>query len=81
MELERVISSKGQVVVPKYARKRLGFKPGSEIVFEIENDKLVIKKKMSAKKFVEDFAKVPKKIKGLSAKKIKRILEEEYEIP
>ncbi len=81
MELERTISEKGQVVIPKDAREKLGLKAGSEIVFEVEGDVILIRKKLSPKEFLEEFANVPKRVRGLNAKKIKRILEEEYEIP
>jgi len=81
MELERSVGSKGQVVIPMDVRKKMGIKPGSDVVFEVEDNKIVIKRKMTPKEIVEDFANVPKKVKGLNAKKIKAILEEEYEIP
>lgn len=81
MEIERTVSEKGQVVIPKDVRKKLGIKSGSDIVFEIEGDKIIIKKKMSPTEFVEDFGRVPKRLKkAISAKEIRRILDEEYEI-
>lgn len=81
MEMERTVSTKGQIVIPKDARKRLGLKPGSEIIFEVEGDELVIKRKLTPQEIIDDFGNVPKKIKGLTAKRIKKILEEEHEIP
>ncbi len=79
MELERIVGPKGQVVIPMDVRKKVGIKPGSDVVFEVIDSKIVIKKKMSPKEFVEDFGNVPKKIKGLNTKKIKAILEAEYD--
>ena len=80
MELERSVGPKGQVVIPMDVRNKVGIKPGSDVVFEVEDNRIIIKKKLSAKEIVEDFADVPKKVKGLNAQKIKTILEEEYEI-
>ncbi|MDE1768408.1 MAG: AbrB/MazE/SpoVT family DNA-binding domain-containing protein [Candidatus Micrarchaeota archaeon] len=79
MELERIVGPKGQVVIPIDVRKKAGIKPGSDVVFEVIDSKIIIKKKMSPKEFVDDFGNVPKKVKGLNAKKIKAILEEEYD--
>ncbi len=81
MELERTISIKGQIVIPKDARKKAGIKPGTKVTFEVEDDKIIIKRKLTAKEIVEDFADVPKKIKGLDIAKIKKLLDDEYEVP
>lgn len=81
MEFERTISTKGQVVVPRDVRRKLGLKAGSEIIFELENDRIIIKKKISPTEFIDNFARTPKKIKGLNIKKIKRIISEQYEVP
>lgn len=45
MELERTISEKGQVVIPKDMRKQLGLKPGSEILFEVNGKSVIIRPK------------------------------------
>ena len=36
MNIKRVMGEKGQVVVPKDIREHLGIRPGSEVVFEVE---------------------------------------------
>lgn len=38
------ITSKGQTTIPAALRKELGLHPGDEIVFQIEDDTLIIKK-------------------------------------
>jgi AbrB family looped-hinge helix DNA binding protein len=82
MELERTISTKGQIVVPKDVRDQLGLKPGSEIVFEINGDTAVIRAKTKSKDFVEEFAAItPKKLKTISVREIKSILDEQYDLP
>lgn len=82
MQMERTISTKSQIVIPKDVMKKAGLKPRSKIVFDVENGKITIKKSMSAKEFVDDLLNVPKRLKKtLSAQEIKRIIEEEYEIP
>jgi AbrB family looped-hinge helix DNA binding protein len=82
MELERTISTKGQIVLPKDVRDQLGLKPGSEIVFEISGNTIVIRAKADAKNFVEEFAAItPKKFKTVTIKRIKSMLEEQYDLP
>lgn len=80
MEIERTISSKGQIVVPRDIRKSLGLKPGSEIVFEVLDGTIIIRVKRDPKSFVDDFLETPNKIKKINIKKIKEILDEAYEI-
>jgi len=80
MYIKRTIGEKGQVVVPKDIRNHLGLKPGSEVVFEVKEKEVVIKPKLDPKKFVEEFGNVPNKLKKLSMKEIKKILEEEYDL-
>ena len=80
MELERTVSSKGQIVIPTSIRKKLGLKTGSEVIFEIEEGKIIVKRKMTSDEIVKAFAKVPKKIRKLNAKRIKKMFDEEYEI-
>ncbi len=80
MELERSVGPKGQVVIPMDVRKKMGIKPGSDVVFEVEDSKIIIKKKLSPREFVEDFGNIPKKLKKpLTAREIKTIIEEEYD--
>jgi AbrB family looped-hinge helix DNA binding protein len=81
MQIRRTLGEKGQIVVPKDIREYLGLKPGSEIIFEIREGMIVIRPKKNPKEFVEEFTNVPKKLKKVDIKKIRKILEEEYEIP
>jgi AbrB family looped-hinge helix DNA binding protein len=84
MNLERTITEKGQVVIPKDIRDQLGLKPGSEILFEIEDGKVIIRKKTDGERTAEEFFSVipeEKKLKSLTIKEIKSILDEQYDLP
>jgi len=75
---------KGQVVIPKDIRKILGLETGEEVVFEVVNDEVRIKREEDVNKIVDDFFDVPgKKKKQSSIKEIKKIIYEQYdeEIP
>ncbi len=80
MEIERTVSEKGQIVIPKDVRDYLGLKPGTEITLDVSDGKLIIKPKLSPKEFIEEFTNVGKKLKKLDMRRIKTILEEKYEI-
>ena len=82
MELERTVSEKGQVVIPKDVRDRLGLKPGSEVVFDVEDGVAIMKPKKTPREIVDEFTNiVKKKVKHLDAKKIEKIGDEQYELP
>lgn len=42
MQVEAVVSSKGQVTLPSAMRAKLGIKPGSHIQFNLRGNELVI---------------------------------------
>ena len=81
MKFRREVGEKGQVVIPKDIREYLGLKPRSKVMFEIENSEVKIRPEQSPEEFLEDFLNVPKIKRKLSGKEIKKILEEEYELP
>ena len=66
------VSKRYQVVIPKEIRKKLGIKEGDRIVFEIEGDKVRIRK-------VRDFLSLAGSLKGinLSPKELRNKVEEE----
>jgi len=80
MMIKRQVGERGQVVLPKDIRESLGIKAGSEIVFDLRNDEILIKPAVNTKKWLEDFFKTNENIKlKLDAKKIKEITDEQYE--
>lgn len=80
MYIKRSVGEKGQVVIPKDIRSHLGLRPGSEVVFEMKENEIVIKRPVDPKQFVEDFCNVPNKLKRkLTIKELKKVFEEELE--
>jgi len=43
LRLKRRLGPKGQVVIPKKIRDVIGIRPGSEVVFEVRGDEVVVK--------------------------------------
>ena len=54
MIIRRSLGEKGQVVIPKDIREILGLKKGNEVVFEVK-EKGVMIKKADVKKILEEF--------------------------
>ena len=58
MIVKRVVGSKGQVVIPKDIREQLGVKPGSEIIFEVEGNRVTLKPRREPEDIVEEYVSV-----------------------
>jgi len=64
VEEEMRVGPKGQVVIPKMFRKAIGVGPGSRVVFELQGDKLLIKKPtIDVVKIFERIAKSGKSVR------------------
>jgi AbrB family looped-hinge helix DNA binding protein len=46
-----IVTRKGQVTIPKEIRDKIGILPGSEVKFEIEGDKCILRKKIDKSPF------------------------------
>ena len=79
MKIKREIGEKGQIVIPKDIRDNLGLNIGVNITFEVEDDKVIIKKEKDPNDFLKDFLNVPKVKRKLSIKDLKKAYEEQYD--
>ena len=79
MILTAKITSKGQITLPKEVRKLLNVQEGNVIVFEKENDKIVIKPARTLRDFKgllksinteENFDEIRKKVKKSVGKRV-----------
>ena len=55
MNIRRKLGQKGQLVIPKVVREFLGIKPGDEVVIEVREKEVLIKRGVDPERFVEDF--------------------------
>jgi AbrB family looped-hinge helix DNA binding protein len=76
MILKRKLGPKGQIVIPKDIRDMLNIKPGSEIIFEIHENKITIRSAKNGKDFLKNFIKTPKKLK--EPIDYKEVLDQQY---
>lgn len=83
MLLTSKITSKGQITLPKEVRKLLNVQEGNVIVFEKENDKIVIKPAKTLRDFKgllkdtnkgENFDEIRKKVKYSVGKKVIQVI-------
>ena len=83
MRIKKDLGEKWQVVIPKDIREFLDLKDRETIVFEIEDNRVELKKEQSPEEYLKDFLDVPKLKKRITAKEIKDIIMEQYdeEIP
>ncbi len=78
--MKRKIGPKGQVVVPKWIREKLGLMEGATLTFELSGDTILVRPEPSPEEMVERFLSV----KGRKLRKLvdwKSVLDEEYKLP
>ena len=58
------LTRKGQVTIPLHIRARLSVKPGDEIVFELDRENVVVKKRESCIENLKDYVGFLSHLKG-----------------
>jgi AbrB family looped-hinge helix DNA binding protein len=54
------VGAKGQVVIPKDLRERTGLRPGADVEFELDGQRLSIKAARMAQRLLEDRSREPR---------------------
>ena len=81
MIIKRPLGEKGQVVIPKDIREFLGLKKGSQVIFEVVNNELKIKKEDPKDVLERFFTSSRTKGKDITLEELKKIGEESYDLP
>ena len=58
IQLVSKVGEKGQVVIPKPIRERFNLKKNTELIFDLEDEKLILKKKENSLIIFEEFVNV-----------------------
>ena len=58
------VTQKGQVTIPRQIRMMLSIETGDEVIFEMDRDQVVLKKKITAKRDFEKYVGFLSHLKG-----------------
>ncbi len=81
IKIKRKIGPKGQIVLPKDIREQFNLKTGTDVIFLVEDQQIIIETPKEHKEIIEEFCTLPENIKKrkISSKQIKELIEEQYE--
>lgn len=65
IQLIAKVSEKGQVVIPKPIREQFNIQPDTDVVFDVDEEKIVLKKRTSSLDVFESFVNAVKNKKNL----------------
>ena len=77
MNAESKLDDKGRILIPNEVRKLLNIKSGEKLLFQIQKDKIILRKSISMEDFISKSDDFSKKLKETSKEKIefKKILD------
>ena len=81
MIIKRTIGEKGQVVIPNDIRKMLNLQKGNEVIFEIENEEVKLKKENPKDVLKRFFTLSRTRGKDITLKELRKIENESYDLP
>lgn len=68
------VTSKGQVTLPKKVRDALGIQPGTEVEFDVEEGRVVMRKRVPVEAFAEWEGRLRGKLVGASVDEAMEIM-------
>ena len=74
--ITRNVLGKGQVVIPKTIRDMLGIHKGDELVFDVQDERIILSKKVDVVSIFEEISELCDR--PLTVKQIKRELRARY---
>ena len=66
MNAESKIDNKGRICIPNEIRKILNLKPGERILFQVQDDKIILRKSTSMEEFIKKSEKISEILKGIT---------------
>ena len=70
MNAESKIDDKGRVCIPNEIRKLLNLKSGEKILFQVQDDKIILRKSSSIEEFIKKSEAFSEKLKDITKKPI-----------
>jgi AbrB family looped-hinge helix DNA binding protein len=71
MNAESKIDDKGRVCIPNEIRKLLNLKTGEKILFQVQEDKIILRKSISMEDFIKKSEDFSEKLRGITKEPIK----------
>lgn len=81
MITKRSLTEKGQLVIPKDMREYLKWKNKEEVIIEVKNDAVIVKKDNSNDALERFLTASKKKGNKITLEEIRKIEDESYDIP
>ena len=66
MNAESKIDDKGRVCIPNEIRKMLNLKSGERMLFQVQDDKIILRKSTSMEEFIKKSEDFSEKLKGVT---------------
>jgi len=70
MNAESKIDNKGRVCIPNEIRKLLNLKSGEKVLFQVQDDKIILRKSSSMEDFIKKSEDFSEKLKGITKEPI-----------
>lgn len=70
MNAESKIDDKGRVCIPNEIRKLLNLKSGEKVLFQVQDDKIILRKSASMEDFIKKSEDFSEKLKGITKEPI-----------
>ncbi|MHA1147460.1 MAG: AbrB/MazE/SpoVT family DNA-binding domain-containing protein [Promethearchaeota archaeon] len=71
MNAESKLDDKGRILIPSEIRKLLNIKSGEKLLFQIQEDKIILRKSTSMEEFISKSEEFSKKLKDSSKEPLK----------
>ncbi len=70
MNAESKIDDKGRICIPNEIRKMLNLKSGEKILFQVQDDKIILRKSSTMEEFIKKSEEFSEKLKGITKEPI-----------
>jgi len=71
MNVKSKIEEKGRVYIPTEIRKLLNLKAGEKILFQVQDDKIILRKSTLMEEFIKKSEEFSEKLKGITKEPIR----------
>lgn len=63
MDIESKIDDKGRITIPSEIRKQMNIKSGEKFIFQVQDNKIILRKSISVEEFIQKSKKFSEKLR------------------